>query len=538
MSELRSMIAPAAVLVLSACLLLYGLDRPKLWVDEAETALLGRSILVYGVPKARLGKDLISQEGSREFGPDYLWRWTPWLDKYVAAGSFALLGESTWSARLPFALLSLGAVASMYALGMGLFGDRRVALLSMLFLGTSVPFLLHARQCRYYVLAILGTLWALHFAVACVRRPGLRAPLGLVASLTLVFHANYLGFAALGVALAATLWVLGIDRAGWLRLVLAGAVIAALNGPWLVYFNVADKSMTFGGFHPDFLADYVALLARYGFPVPALAVFGALAAATPQSRTAFRELLPEWRLIAFLALLPVFYIPVISFAPFRYFRYVANLLPVCAVMLAWLSVRAWSLHALGGRVLTALLLVTGLFGELAVLPTVYYKDYLPGRTNKVLDWAFPLGNFLAELAHPYEPSAGQITEYLAANARRGDRVYVSYGDLVARFYLPELEIRGGLSGEPLDGWGPPEWVVVRPFFFQIVSPKVPGLGQSVLEWLKRLPWNEYQSYVLPAPDLAWESIPEPQWHYYYAPPASAAEPVKIARRRPELARPE
>jgi hypothetical protein len=195
--KLWRLAAPGAVLGLSALLVLYGLGTPKLWVDEAETALLARSILVHGLPEARVGTDLISQEVGHEFGPDLVWRWTPWLDKYLAAGAFALLGEGTLAARLPFALLGLAAVASMYSLGWGLFGDRRIALLSMLFLATSVPFLLHVRQCRYYALAILGTLWAVHFAVACARRRGAGAVLGLVVAMTLVFHANYLTFAAL-----------------------------------------------------------------------------------------------------------------------------------------------------------------------------------------------------------------------------------------------------------------------------------------------------------------------------------------------------
>jgi hypothetical protein len=109
-------------------------------------------------------------------------------------------------------------------------------------------------------------------------------------------------------------------------------------------------------------------------------------------------------------------------------------------------------------------------------------------------------------------------------------VYVAYGDLVTRFYLPQLETRGGLSGESLDGWGPPEWVVVRRFF-RAIAPEIPGFDvQSLMGWLNRLPWSEYQTLELPQPDLAWESIPEPQWHYYYPPPATAAKPVRIARR--------
>ncbi len=56
--------------------------------------------LVYGIPKAWDGKNLISQEVGREYHADYVWRWTPWIEKYLAAVSFAVFGESTLTARL------------------------------------------------------------------------------------------------------------------------------------------------------------------------------------------------------------------------------------------------------------------------------------------------------------------------------------------------------------------------------------------------------------------------------------------------------
>jgi hypothetical protein len=523
--ELRRLAAPAALLGLCAGLTLYGLGRPLLWVDEAETALLARSILVNGVPLARVGNDLISQEIGREFGPDLVWRWTPWLDKYVAAGSFALLGESTFSARLPFALLGLAAVASVYFLARGLFGDRRVALLAMAFLGTSVPFLLQVRQCRYYPIAILGTIWAVHFGAATVRRAGWRAPLGLAAAMTLVFHANYLTFAALATALGATLWILGIDRAGWLRLFLAGALIAAVNGPWLVFFDVAGKSARFAGFNPDFLVEYASLTLRYSFPVAALAVFAGLAALTRS-----REVLAEWRIPVFLALLPIFYIPVLCFGPLRFYRYTANLLPVFAVLLAWLSVRAWSMQRVAGASFAALLLVSGVFYEVSALGSRYAGAYTKGGTFRGLDWAFPLGNFLYELAHPFEGAMGQVTEYLGANSRPGDRVYVSYGDLTARFYLGGREVRGGQTGESLAGWGPPEWVVVRRFF-RFIGRKIEGSdAQATMDWLAAIPWDHYEGISIPATDLAWESIPEPQWHWFRTPPVAEGQTVLISHR--------
>ena len=93
--------AGLAVVLVSALLIFFWLDQRLLWMDEAETALLGRSILDQGVPTAFDGRNLVSQEVGREYGPNYVWRWTPWLDKYLAAGSFAVLGESTFAASAP-----------------------------------------------------------------------------------------------------------------------------------------------------------------------------------------------------------------------------------------------------------------------------------------------------------------------------------------------------------------------------------------------------------------------------------------------------
>ena len=83
-------VATVAVVLVAAFLIFFRLDQRLLWVDEAETALLGRSVLVYGIPKAYDGRNLVSQEVGREYRADYVWRWTPWLEKYLTAGSFAV----------------------------------------------------------------------------------------------------------------------------------------------------------------------------------------------------------------------------------------------------------------------------------------------------------------------------------------------------------------------------------------------------------------------------------------------------------------
>src|SRR4029453_4555946 len=127
------------------------------------TALLAQNTLRFGVPVAWDGVSLVSQECGADYDENYLWRQTPWLPIYLAAASFALLDVSTFTARLPFALLGLLAVPSMYLLARRASADRLTALIGAGSLLLSVPFLLHTRQCRYYAVAIIAAIWVLYF---------------------------------------------------------------------------------------------------------------------------------------------------------------------------------------------------------------------------------------------------------------------------------------------------------------------------------------------------------------------------------------
>jgi hypothetical protein len=522
------MVAAGAVLVIAAILIFAGLGRQRLWVDEAETALLARSAIRHGVPTAIDGKDVISQEAGREFGPDGVWRWTPWLDKYLAAASFLLLGEGTYQARLPFALTALAAVASVYPFAWSLFRDRRVAVLAMAFLALSVPFLLHARQCRYYAPAILGFLWAVHFAAAAVRADR-GAVAGLVTAMTVVFHSNYMTFVAASVSLAAAVWILGVDRGAIRRFAVAAVLVLAINGPWALYFNVLGKSGEAGRISSfaSNLRAYAGLTGLYGFPFAAVLPFAGLGW---WARRRGSNLVPgETRPVLYLAALSAAYVVTISAAPWVFYRYTVNLLPVFALLLAWMSVKAWTWNRAAGAILAACLLLGGVFQRIS-------NPFLPfprsgERSFAAFDWAFPLGNYLHELTHPFRDATSSIVDHLAAHGNGGDRVFISYGDLVLRFYL-RLEVRGGQSGQRLDGWPPPEWVVVRRFFRFGDRPHLQADAERMAAWLEReIPWDRYEEIRIPQPDLPWEGIPEPQMHYFRAP--TRGEPVRILR----LARP-
>ena len=128
-----------------------------------------------------------------EYGPNYLWRWSPWLQIYVAAAAFRLGGLTTYAGRFPFALLGLGCIFLVYQLVRHNFHDRAWALMAAALLACSVLFLLYARQCRYYSLGAFLTLASLYAFREKWQSRALPA-LVLCLSLGLLFYANYLLF--------------------------------------------------------------------------------------------------------------------------------------------------------------------------------------------------------------------------------------------------------------------------------------------------------------------------------------------------------
>ena len=186
----------AGALALGALLLFANLGDRALWTDEAETALLARNVLRFGLPQAFDGVNYVSQSvvaGREDFDAHGVWVLSPWLQLYWAAASFAAFGASATSARAPFAAVGLAAVWMTWRLAWIALRDRRVARLAAWLLVSCVPFLLHARQARYYALvAFLAPAAIAAYLAVLERRP--RAAIALVLSLALLFHASYVAW--------------------------------------------------------------------------------------------------------------------------------------------------------------------------------------------------------------------------------------------------------------------------------------------------------------------------------------------------------
>jgi hypothetical protein len=514
-----------AIVLVSASLVFFWLDQRLLWMDEAETALLGRSILARGVPIAFDGRNLISQEVGREFGADYVWRWTPWLDKYLAAVSFAALGESTFAARVPFALLGLLSVVSVYPLAIALFRDRTAGLLAMAFLASSVPFILHVRQCRYYSPLILCSIWALYFFVGIAR--GRRfANVGFVAAMTLLAQSSLLAVTATGVALAPCVALARWDAAARRHVALAAAGVLVLNAPSAYFFTPATSEPRLYEFWEN-VRVLLELTNRYTLPFVTLPLFLALA-----WRVRHRPLVDAraWRPFAALVVFVAIYLLVVGAAPWSYYRYTVGLLPVAAVLLGFMCAHVLRWRRVVGVPVTACLMLTALFHVALPRPLTVVRptELSQGRSFHSYDMLFPLGNLIYERTRPYAGPMELLVDLLSREAAPTDRVFITYGDLIVAFYTP-LEVRGGQSGRPLEGWPEPEWIVVRSFFTFDDRPAQRADTERKRAWLGRvLRTGRYGAVPSPLTDAAWDNIPEPHLHSYRVP--EGGRPMHVVRR--------
>src|SRR5580692_6477510 len=118
----------AIVFFLAFC----NLDGRPFWGDEAETALLARNVLKFGVPRVDDGVNRILLHGDKFDARDGVWTWSPWLQDYITAGSFAIFGQTTWAGRAPFAFIGCISVVVLGFIAWQIYRSHRIALGAML----------------------------------------------------------------------------------------------------------------------------------------------------------------------------------------------------------------------------------------------------------------------------------------------------------------------------------------------------------------------------------------------------------------------
>lgn len=167
----------------------------ELWGDEAETALFARNILKYGVPKGWDGTNIMGINNGVVLDNNLLNHKSPWAQYYMVAGSFALFGQSSFSARLPSILLYLVTVPLLYGVALRVTGQKRLAFLATIISVLSVQGILYGYQARYYQLVVVSGLLFFWASLSLMRYTRLSGIVFVLAGV-LFFYANYVSWSA------------------------------------------------------------------------------------------------------------------------------------------------------------------------------------------------------------------------------------------------------------------------------------------------------------------------------------------------------
>jgi len=491
-------ISLAGLAVLAGFLLLSQLDQPYLWQDEAQTALISRTILSDGIPLGSDGRNFFSQEEGAEYAEGYVWKWHTWLSFYVVAGSFSTLGATTLATRLPFALFGIATVLLAYRAARCLWRSRAAALASGGLLALSVPWLVLSRQGRWYAMAAFFSLLALHLYRA-VGPDERRYSFGLFASASLLFHTHYFYAATLLVTLLVhSLW---LERERFQRILWVSLAVTVVNAPWILWFTsirygeVYDRGAT--SFSTSLqialhlLQDLVVYFLNPLFLSIPLLILGLRAlrrqplfSLAPRARSATALLLLFCLAnIAALALL----------APGAYFRYLTPIVPAAFLLAGGL---------LAGLAAYSRVAALGVFGAWLALS--------------------PLPDFLHEITHDFDGPIEGIVRFLEKRARPGDVVAISYGDMPLKFYT-DLRVIGGLTGEDLSPASGADWIILREHAVARNRP----VKQSLRAHLEA---GDYVAYRLRFADTAFENREDPRLHRYRTAPSSHPRVVVYGRR--------
>jgi hypothetical protein len=407
--------------VLMAILIIPAAHAHELWGDEAETALFAQNILKYGVPKGWDGTNIMGINNAVVLDKNLINHTSPWAQYYMVAASFALLGQSSFTARIPSIILSLVSIPILYFVVIKLTGDKRVAFLSTLIASLSVQGILFGYQARYYELTNVCGLLFLWASVSLLERRFWPKAVFVLSGIVF-FYANYVSWSAFYLAtfvcVSICLWMRGgkpMLMNCVKKFLFFTIPIALLAVPWFLFMNpLGDR----GGIKFFPLADTVTMfwyLLRETWrpfhtagilPAGLVILMGFVLIWRRKERFVRQTLIFLFGLPALFLLLMTVYTTIADVDTiFTSTRYTTVVIPLFCLLAAYIISFVIRWNRLVGVGILCIYLGTNLltFGQ----PRSFLYLYI------------------GEILHPYQTPEIVVADYLKANAGPGDTAFVN-----------------------------------------------------------------------------------------------------------------
>jgi hypothetical protein len=477
----------STLITVASLLLLCNLDNFYLWQDEAQTALLGRSVLKNGIPYGTDGINFFSQECEAEYGESFIWKWHTWLPFYIVAASFNIFGESTLSARLPFAMLGVATILFTYLVSSEILQNRRAAYLAMSLLILCIPFLILSRQCRYYSPAAFFSIFCI-WSYLGILKGSKYANVFFVLSALLLFHTHYIYTASLLASVFIHSYIFYKHK--FRIIIILCIVIAILSLPWIIWLSDMQYVQRYGQVTSNIklmilkflyylIQIFVYIFSPFIFTVTITTWFIAKFKNKPFKFNNTISINNKIYILVFFTLITIVLLAICSPAP--YFRYQAPIISPIIIVACWVIELTIQLNRIAGY--------------LMIFSFIYFQ---------------PTYDYLYEISHDYNGPIEGIVKYLNTNAGDSDMVLITYGDMPLKFYT-KLKIRGGLACDNISEISNPEWIIIR-------THAICNADLAVKNFIvNNIDLTKYKTIEINYPDFPYENRESPEDHQFKTP---------------------
>ena len=525
---------PLVFLLPFAFLLIFtGLDDTVLQVDEGADTFISTTILKYGYPKHSDGTQYTMPYGDA-FGGIFMYR--TWVPYYIQSASLYLFGQNTFSARLPFAILGVFSIWSLYSFTLRWTNRKIIAFFAALLLVTSVPALLYFRTARYVAIPILLTPLLLTFYITLFDKEKWN-PVPLTCVAILYFHTMYVEFAGviLGMLIHLFLYRGRVTKDNLSKVKGSAMITALLCLPWLTvlptlmnrisefYTSTSSLIDTSWWRFPKHFFAFLFQTNNYIFPF-ILAPFLFLSGLKPQR---FQ--------VSLLVLCTVSVFATASLHSIPLLQYVSACIPLLFILLAMIVYYLFEKSMVWQAALMLTLIASNF---IHVAPLIPLKQWAELSNEKFLTTGYrgdayrtftreaelksEFYQYWQELSHRYQGPLDELVRFFETHGKKGESCYIDNESEVLAVLSP-LQM---IHGEDLNFSNPPDWIVLRG------NQRNPHLDAMNLQIKKKLDAiffnNNYEKTVLNAPVKRINNSYEIQIHRFRSPTSS--KKVHVYRR--------
>jgi 4-amino-4-deoxy-L-arabinose transferase-like glycosyltransferase len=530
---LKNHLALVFLLPFSFLLVFTGLDDTVLQVDEGSDTFISTTILKYGYPKHSDGSHYTMPEGDA-FDGIFLYR--TWVPYYLQSASLLLFGQSTYSARLPFAILGFLSIWSLYSFTLQLTQRKSIAFLASMLLATSIPALLYFRTARYVAIPILLTPLLLRYYIPIFNKEKWN-PLPLTLISIIYFHTMYVEFAGVILGMLAHLFIYRnrVTSNNLAKVKLSAIITALLCLPWLTiipalmsklseYYTSASPLVdtTLWRFPKHFFA-FLFQINNYIFPF-ILAPFIFILFSKQQR---FQVSLLSLCSISVLITATLHSIPLM--------QYIAACIPMLYILLAMIVFHIFEKSVARQSIFMLALIVTNFIHVGPLLPIKKLALHFPDKFETTDYSYYAYQTFLREvnlkstfylywqeLAHRYQGPLDELIRFFDAHGKKGETCYIDNAS-DTMVLLTKLKM---INEKDLDNTSKPDWIVLRG------NQRAPQLNKPALRSRKILntilATHNYEKIVLNAPVKRVNNSYDIQLHRFLSPTSS--EKVHVYRR--------